>query len=803
MQRSITQKTGSLILIAALLLSLFPVPALPAPAEDQRSQEWQMLRAQGKYDLLAERLEKDVADQQLPLTLRLSGAMQLVEIYSLRMVDFAAAERAIRRADDLNEQLFGAAYVENLKSLRFCQKFLAYQKGLKKAPEEYTGLQGVDEIFVLPARSMAEGRARLSEVEALLRARRGDEDRSAERTCLAAAVIAAAEAGEDDKGFHYWQQLQQAVDQAEEEARAQAEQFKTEKWRAFRQSIWSGFGTVYMGAATAFVGVVTLGIGDDLSRGIKETRNIYQNFAASQACYQRSKRLTFDSDFASGLNLFLGYGRQVRLFAAIGRLYQTMGENEQARGYFRQGIEISEKLRSTLHSEQERIAFQAVRKDLYDRIITVLMALGKTEDALAYAERARSRAFLDALAGGRIDLRPDQGREAYAGINDLQAETTAMLANVRMSDAQVEWTRDKTRGIAVKLARQPAARHNLIHITEVVEPNLASVHDRLDEDQAILAYYCAGDEVFGWVITRQGVTGRRLGLTSGDLRALVAGELDNIRRRREGPQAGFLYRRLIAPFLPRIEGKRLLIVPHRALHALPFAALRGEKGYLAHDFVTAYCPSIAVWQLLKERPDSYRRRGRLLLVNQPAATGPWPALTWADRETDAVAALFGDRVTRLDGPAANKQRVRQLAASHDVLHLISHGYFDERSPLDSGLVLAGGMEGILRAREIFSMDLAGKLVVLSACETARSRILGGDEMMGLLRAFFFAGARDVVASLWMVDDASTAELMASFHRHLQDHPPGLALHLAQAELMRNEAFADPCFWAAFGVYGGE
>ena len=113
---------------------------------------------------------------------------------------------------------------------------------------------------------------------------------------------------------------------------------------------------------------------------------------------------------------------------------------------------------------------------------------------------------------------------------------------------------------------------------------------------------------------------------------------------------------------------------------------------------------------------------------------------------------------------ATEEKVKALSPTHDVLHFATHAELSKDDPLSSAVLLAkgGGEDGRLEVREIFGMDLTASLVVLSACETGLGALSGGDELVGLTRAFIYAGSPSVVASLWKVDDASTAQLMAAF-----------------------------------------
>jgi len=169
-------------------------------------------------------------------------------------------------------------------------------------------------------------------------------------------------------------------------------------------------------------------------------------------------------------------------------------------------------------------------------------------------------------------------------------------------------------------------------------------------------------------------------------------------------------------------------------------------------------------------------------------------------------ARFGGRGTRVYvGPEATESRLTTSSlARFDVVHFATHALLSRRVPSLSALLLAGdhGEEGLLTARKIYRLKLRSEMVVLSGCETATGRILAGEGVQGLAQAFFHAGARSVVASLWDVSDRRTADLMTAFYGHLADgEAKSDALQSAKLDLLRHEPDLAPRYWAAFILLG--
>jgi CHAT domain-containing protein len=252
-----------------------------------------------------------------------------------------------------------------------------------------------------------------------------------------------------------------------------------------------------------------------------------------------------------------------------------------------------------------------------------------------------------------------------------------------------------------------------------------------------------------------------------------------------------LYERLWSPVDALVGDRQVVVVPHAALHDLPFGLLHDGQHWLVQRTATSVAPSAAVWLALARRKAS---KGTLRVL----AVGALSGLANVGREIDSVAAAFGPAVVTLRDQEATAQRIRDAAASHvDILHLACHARFRADSPAFSNLVLT---DGPLPMHELARWKLSAKLVVLSACETGVSRIAPGDEAFGLVRAVLLAGAQSVLATQWAVDDAATADLIQRFYLLLHaGHSPCRALHKAQSEAAQSGLH--PYFWGPFTLYG--
>jgi CHAT domain-containing protein len=206
--------------------------------------------------------------------------------------------------------------------------------------------------------------------------------------------------------------------------------------------------------------------------------------------------------------------------------------------------------------------------------------------------------------------------------------------------------------------------------------------------------------------------------------------------------------------------------------------------------------------------DLTRARRDVGLAGSGAA---FPRLAFSRREAEAIvtAAGPGRSAKALDFEASRARATSDDLSNYRIVHFATHGLLNNHHPELSGIVLSlldrqgQPQNGFLRMHEIYNLKLPAELVVLSAGQTGLGKEVRGEGLVGLVRAFMHAGAERVMASLWKVDDAATAELMKRFYRGMfsQGLRPAAALRAAQLEMWQQERFSAPYFWAAFVLQG--
>jgi CHAT domain-containing protein len=404
-------------------------------------------------------------------------------------------------------------------------------------------------------------------------------------------------------------------------------------------------------------------------------------------------------------------------------------------------------------------------------------------------------------------------------------------------------------------------------LTQPVPASLEEIRrDVLDDETVLLEFYIGDERSFLWAVTRSDLVSQALpGRAQIEAAARRVHALLTERQRTRAPAAVkdadrrlesesmAMSRLLLAGIGPRLatdwKGKRLLVVASGALAYLPFGALPSPAAatsrplLLDHEIV--YTPSASVLVALRqERDRKPAAAGTMAVLADPvfeaadprvhsnasakAAPRPTPStgltramdslgrqrfsrLPFSRQEADAIAAFVPRReLLRATDFEANRALVTERGlGDRRVVHFATHGLLNSEHPDLSGLVLSlvdetgAPHDGFLRMHEIYNLRLPADLVVLSACQTALGREIRGEGLMGLTRGFMYAGARRVVASLWQVDDESTAELMKRFYRGMlkEGRRPPDALRNAQLELSRDRRWSAPFHWAGFVLQG--
>ncbi|MCC7234743.1 MAG: CHAT domain-containing protein [Bryobacterales bacterium] len=470
-------------------------------------------------------------------------------------------------------------------------------------------------------------------------------------------------------------------------------------------------------------------------------------------------------------------------------------------------VALSEQTRAAISNDELSTSYFATQQDLYARLIALRTDAGRHTEAFETSERSRARVLLDAVAGLRppgasLAERRDVERLIHAAVQRRNAQAADELLH-RWAAVEAR-LRDSGQDTTPEPAPFDTIRRQL-----------------LAPGTALLEYFAGERSGYAWLVTPHSLYTATLppratldGLTRRYREALTAraaappGESAAARAARLAradaqlaSAARALGDALLRPFADHLSVQRLLIVPDGPLHQLPFAALPLGSGLLLDRTEAVTLPSASLALQLHLKPAPSPSGPPLTLLAAPAFNASWAPLPMTAFEARSIAQLSpGARV--LTGAAAT--RAALLKPPHldaRILHLATHARADAGRPALSRIALASGDE--LTLADIYGLPLHSRLVVLSGCETALGRDVAGEGPVSLSRAFFYAGARTVAASLWNVQDRATAELMRHFYRGLllKRLPPAAALRAAQLSLRKDARWNHAYYWAPFLVLG--
>ncbi len=555
-----------------------------------------------------------------------------------------------------------------------------------------------------------------------------------------------------------------------------------------------------------------------------------------------------------------GTAEEADALGLLGRLERRLGRTAEAERHFTQALEaLDRSVRRLGGSDLDETRFRAQFARLYQEAIELQVEAGAPREAYRTLERFRARSLLDLL--GERDLAPpaelpadlvEQSRRIDARLAQFESEIGALdptKASRRIEDliarrARVFGERENLRAQVRRISPRyaalaapvpldaPAARRTLAP----GEVGLAySVGERRTTLFVLMPEGWVGAPAAGLAVATIPLGREALGREIAAFRSLVLagqGSGDDRPLRASGARLFSLLLGPVAPWLDRAE--RLRISADGPLAALPFAALvvpaKGTPGsaavYLAERWPLSTVLSATLAAELDRMRGEQPAAEALVAFGDPhyggrpgtaASRGPRPSVRYragliplpASRgEVQQVAALFRPARSFL-GAEATEARFLAEAPRGRIVHFAGHALLDPRFPLDSALALSApvrparaGDDGLLQAWEIFErLRLSADLVTLSACETALGVEAQGEGLLGLTRAFHYAGARTVLSSLWSVSDRSTAELMRRFYSHLgAGEPKDAALAQAQREMLAGP-FGHPFHWAAFQLDG--
>ncbi|MBN1414584.1 MAG: CHAT domain-containing protein [Bacteroidales bacterium] len=518
-----------------------------------------------------------------------------------------------------------------------------------------------------------------------------------------------------------------------------------------------------------------------------------------------------------------------------GRFYELTLRPDSAIAAYKKAVSIIEEIRGRFTVEEYKSRYIDNKVKVYDKLILLLLESGAPEEAFMYTERARARAFLDMIGNRKINIKHTKDEELIAREQDLRLQINSlsrMTGSYEMESSrgpsrfEMEEELEKSRDEYSILLEQIKLKNMEYASMVSIEPSpLAKLKEYLDDKTALMAYWISDDYMAIWILTCNTLI-PYIGKMPAEMVARFADEAQRAVRKvsdfpyRDGKhilsedlqhetpseQAAVnllknIYHRLIEPVEGSLSGiTNLGIIPHGVLHFLPFQALiMPNDSFLIEKYNLFYTPSASVYDFCKAKKYHPAHQmlamalGNLTLENFSELPGTW-------KEVEQIRYIFDDITVRHE-KESTETFAKNNAPSYRYIHFATHGLMDAKQPLYSFLLFAPTEtdDGFLTVNEVFGLNLNASLVTLSACQTGLGDLSQGDELIGLSRAFLYAGTPAVIVSLWSVADQPTALLMKTFYENLKLRSPQEALSMAQREVMKQ--YPAPFYWAPFQLIG--
>jgi len=573
------------------------------------------------------------------------------------------------------------------------------------------------------------------------------------------------------------------------------------------------------------------------SRQKLATKSAHSRLLAARAAYQAGDRKRASRWAKAALKLVGERFAPAVVYMChhlLGKLDRDNGQNVTALASFRRAVATIERLRGRIAADQFKATFLGDKVEVYEDTIAACLDVGGAElieEAFALVESSKSRALAEMVA--RYLREPAQADQSAAeGASRARLLKLIEELNWYNSHANLEDERGGQRRMReadrygreiLRCERQiadlfrsvEAGNSGFDDLQQASAITVSELRAALEPGETVIEYFIVSDQLSAFVITRDGIEVARAIAPV----AAVETELSGLRFQMEKFNLGRVYadqhfeqlnggatnylarlhQKLISPIERLLAGKRLIVIPHGAVHYVPFHALLNRRGYLVDQFEISYAPSATVLRLCRLRKS---RNGSALKAGSPRRKD-MVALGLAGLDTPSIADEIGTlkqmfpNGVALTGNQATQANLLKAAPGARFLHLASHGYFRRDNPMFSFLKLA---DSRLNFYSLLDLKLNAELVTLSACHTGVNKVFPGDELHGLMRGFLHAGAPSLVASLWATSDASTAQLMKEMYGQIRAGASKRAALRAAQIAIKNE-YGHPYYWAPFILMG--
>ncbi|HQU86102.1 MAG TPA: CHAT domain-containing protein, partial [Pyrinomonadaceae bacterium] len=552
-----------------------------------------------------------------------------------------------------------------------------------------------------------------------------------------------------------------------------------------------------------------------------------------------------------------------------------------------EAISLIEKIRLRVNVADLRDSFSANLQDFYASYIEILMKREKLEPnknfsalALQANERAHARGLIDLLAESNADIRQGVDEKLLGKESETQNLLTARLENLtkilngKAKPEDVENLKQEIAKIRTDFEQiQAQIRSASPHYSSLTQPKTLAVKEIqaqiLDENSVLLEYALGKDRSYLWIVGKNEFRAIELpakneieqtarefydALTARNKQIKFETDEENALRIKQKDidvqsLSVELGEKILAPAMPFLKDKRVLIVADGTLQYVPFAALKVKNsGFLVETNEIVNLPSASVLAVLRnefgnralapktlavladpifEKTDerfqtasANKQKAEFVAVSRKRTRGnaetregfELQRLPFTRREAEVISTFVPENKKEklLDFAASRRSAMSPELANYRFVHFATHGILSNENPELSGIAFSmfdekgKEQDGFLRVGDIYNLKFPAEMVVLSGCKTGLGREIKGEGLVGMTRGFMYAGAKRVTVSLWDVNDEATSELMGRFYKEMlgaNKLAPASALRQAQISMLKDKRWQNPYFWSTFILQG--
>ncbi len=549
-------------------------------------------------------------------------------------------------------------------------------------------------------------------------------------------------------------------------------------------------------------------------------------------------------DRAIGIYRDLGDREWIRISLFGKGLYsEQKGDLGAAEKDYKEAVDVFESIReNVVGGEEGQQIFSDVNVKIYEKLVSLLIRQGKTEEAFEYIQRSRSKSLRDNLLKSGMSSYDDNIRGQLRRYDELSKREASINYELVREKSKLSPNREKIENLSRTLAKtreefnqldsQLRNQYPRVYSMLGISPqNLYALREqgKLPSNFSILQYFIAEDETYIFTVSQSGLTVKSVSIKKEDLNKIVSdfrrliSESNSLVTDKQKPTVDdiaennkllkelsiSLYNYLVNPVKGNIEDAEVVgIIPFGMLNYLPFQAL-AEKG--ADGRMEFFLEQKGLVYLTNLNQLDFAARNvrakhfeSIAAFGNPDLVDPKWNLPYSEKEVLVIKNVFPDTVVFLED-YATKENFKKYWEKSQIVHLSAHGVINEQGQF---ILLAPSGEGMLSTTDITELPRAEKIdfVTLSACNTSIDPFQkdpAGTQLATLAFAFQWIEVPSVIATLWDISDQGTADLMNAFYKNLKN---GKALYSAFREaqigmIRRGDKYSNPYYWAPFVLFG--